>query len=88
MLDHIRDAKGIKMEGLKEDVEIKLNDGSYVFAQAKGTMSPDDNSNAIRDLSEALETLSEADASESAEELLFVTNRTDPLHYASSVLTS
>ncbi len=80
MLDNIRDAKGIKMEGQKEDVEIRLNDGSYVFAQAKSTMSPDDNSNAIGDLSKALQTLSEADASGCAKKLIFVTNRTNPLN--------
>lgn len=85
MLDYIRDAESIKLEGPTEDIEVKLKGGKYVFAQSKATMTPDDNTNAIRDLSKALETLSEADASGSAHELLLVTNRTDPLHDESSI---
>ena len=85
MLDYIRDAESIKLEGPTEDIEVKLKDGKYVFAQSKATMTPDDNTNAIRDLSKALETLSEADATGKARELLLVTNRTDPLHDESSM---
>ena len=41
MLDHIRDAESIKMEGPTEDIEIRLKGGKYVYAQSKATMTTD-----------------------------------------------
>ena len=85
MLDNICDAKSVKIEGMTEDIEVELQNGRYVFAQAKSCMNPDDSSNALRDLSKALETLSAADGTERANALLFVTNRSNPFNDIKSI---
>lgn len=85
MLDYIREAEAVKIEGNKEDVEVILKSGAKVFAQAKGTTSPDKSNNALRDLKKALETLGEASKTRSVKRLIFVTNRTDPLNDVSTL---
>ncbi len=80
MLDYIREANAVKIEGKKEDIEVFLKDGRRVFAQAKSTMNSEDSSNAIRDLGKALVTLNEADHSSAAPQLILVTNRADPFN--------
>lgn len=80
MLDYIREANAVKIEGKKEDIEVFLKDGRRVFAQAKSPTNPEDSSNAIRDLGKALVTLNEADRSSTAQQLIFVTNRADPFN--------
>ena len=80
MLDCIREAKAIKIEGKTEDIEVILQNGKHVFAQAKGTMDPEDSKNAIRDLKKALTTLNDADSLGKTKQLIFVTNRADPFN--------
>ena len=78
MLDCIREAKAIKIEGKTEDIEVILQNGKHIFAQAKSTMNPEDSKNAIRDLKKALTTLNDADRSGKTKHLILVTNRVDP----------
>lgn len=85
MLDFIREAEAVKIEGNKEDIEVILKNGAKIFAQAKGTTSPCDNTNAIRDLKKAVETLSEAGRTRNVRRLIYVTNRTDPFHDVSTL---
>ncbi len=80
MLDNIEEALSIKVEGTVEDIEVRLSDGNRVFAQAKSTTHPMDAHNAIKSLSAALKTLSDANRSEEAKKLIFVTNRTNPFN--------
>jgi hypothetical protein len=85
MLDYIREAVAVKIEGNKEDIEIILENGTKIFAQAKGTTSPDESKNAMRDLKKALETLGEAGKARNVKRLIFVTNRTNPLNDVSTL---
>ncbi len=80
MLDCIREAKAIKIEGKTEDIEVILQNGKHVFAQAKSTMDPEDSKNAIRDLKKALTTLNDADSLGKTKQLILVTNRADPFN--------
>lgn len=85
MLDNIREAKKIKIEGATEDIEIYFGDGTCLFAQAKATHDPWDNSNASQALTKALETLGEACLSGKARKLVFVTNRANPFSDPASI---
>lgn len=78
MLNAIQSAKEVKVEGEVEDIEVFLNDGKKIFAQAKGCTTPDDATNALRDLKKALGTLSVASQTGQAQSLVFVTNRPNP----------
>ena len=80
MLDYIREAESIKIEGMTEDIEVILRDGTRVFAQAKSSMDPEDTKNASRDLKKALKTLNDADGVGKVKQLILVTNRANPLN--------
>ena len=85
MLNVICEAKEIKVEGDTEDIEVFLTDGTVVFAQAKGCMTPEDATNALRDLKKALGTLSVASQTGMAQSLIFVTNRSNPFNKQSTI---
>lgn len=36
MLDNIKEVKEVRMEGASEDIELTMNNGSQIMAQAKG----------------------------------------------------
>ena len=57
MLENIKDAKRVRVEGADEDIEITLQDRSKVYAQAKAFVKPDNASHVIDKLTKALETL-------------------------------
>lgn len=57
MLENIKDADRVRVEGEDEDIEITLNDKTKIYSQAKSVAKPDDYSNVIEKLSAALETL-------------------------------
>ena len=78
MLNYIREADSVRMEGTTQDIEVFFNDGRTVFAQAKSCSNPDDNSNASRDWESAVTTLCEACQKAPVRELICVTNRHDP----------
>jgi hypothetical protein len=87
MLENIEEACSIKIEGDLEDIEICLSDGGKIFAQAKSTTTPLNSHNAIGDLSDALETLSEANRSNptNTRTLIFVTNRPNPFNNRTTI---
>lgn len=80
MLDNIREAKKVKIEGATEDIEIYFEDGTCLFAQAKSAQDPLDNSHAGEALTKAMMTLGAAGRSGKARELVFVTNRPNPFN--------
>lgn len=83
MLENIEDVDTIRMEG-KEDIEILLNDGNYILAQAKSVVqSSKDFTNVITNLKKAMESLSEASAGLMIKELIYITNSTNPFHVKS-----
>lgn len=79
MLENMREMVTIKVEG-KEDIEIQLNDGSYVLAQAKAVVdSSSDFRNVRANAKKAITTLSESSQGLSIRELILITNSPDPL---------
>lgn len=81
MLENIKDLKSLRLEGEKEDIELYLNDGSFIFAQAKSVVqSSTDFRNVKKNLKKALVTLSEAsEKSKDIRELIYITNSPNPL---------
>lgn len=67
------------MEGASEDIELTMNNGSQIMAQAKGIVKgSSDFSNVRRNLKKAIKTLSSAD-NKSVEQLILITNSKNPL---------
>jgi hypothetical protein len=80
MLENIKDAKRVRVEGADEDIEITLNDQSKIYAQAKSVARPDDYSHVIDKLSDALETLSLAAKNGDGSLFTYVTNSPNPFN--------
>lgn len=84
LLDNIKEIKEVRMEGESEDIELTMNDGSQIMAQAKGIVKgSSDFSNVRRNLQKAIGTLSSAD-NKSVERLILITNSKNPLKEDSS----
>lgn len=81
MLENIKYMTSIRLEGY-EDIEINLNDGSSVLAQAKAVVnSSTDFSNVISNLKKTIVSLSEAEhKSHSVKELIYITNSPNPFN--------
>ena len=80
MLENIREMTYIRLEG-SEDIEIILNDGSHILAQAKSVIkSSSDFRNVIANLKKSIESLSEAyhNAPNTVRKLIYVTNSPNP----------
>jgi hypothetical protein len=79
MLKNIKIATKVKVEGEKEDIEITLNNGNIIMAQAKAVEKMDDYRNVISNLTKGLNTLNEAQAP-NVEQLIFITNSPNPFN--------
>lgn len=80
MLENIKDAKRVRVEGDDEDIEITLQDQSKVYAQAKAVEKPEDTSHIIDKLSKALETLSNAAKNGDGSLFTYMTNSSNPFN--------
>ncbi|MBQ2643175.1 MAG: hypothetical protein IJF94_05165 [Eubacterium sp.] len=80
MLENIKDAKRIRVEGADEDIEITLEDKSKIYAQVKAVEKPGDTSNVIGKLTKALETLSVASKNGDGRLFTYVTNSNNPFN--------
>lgn len=80
MLENIRDAKCVRVEGADEDIEITLQDKTKVYVQAKAVEKPDDTSHVIEKLTKALETLSDAAKNGDGSLFTYVTNSSNPFN--------
>ena len=60
MLENIKDADKVRVEGADEDIEITLSDNTKIYSQVKSVNRPDDYANVNTKLKEALETLNDA----------------------------
>lgn len=79
LLDNIKEVKTVRMEGASEDIELTMNNGNQIMAQAKGVVKgSSDFSNVRRNLQKAIGTLSSAD-NKSVEQLILITNSKNPL---------
>ena len=57
MLENIKEADKIRVEGADEDIEITLNDKTKIYSQVKAAAKPDDYAHVIDKLTDALKTL-------------------------------
>lgn len=80
MLENIKDAKRVRVEGADEDIEITLQDQSKVYAQVKAVEKPDSFSHVIDKLTKALETLSDAAKKGDGSLFTYVTNSPNPFN--------
>lgn len=80
MLENIKGAKGVRVEGEDEDIEITLQDKSKIYAQAKAVEKPDDVSHVIDKLTKALETLSDAAKNGDGSLFTYMTNSSNPFN--------
>lgn len=79
-LENVKDAKSLRMEG-EEDIDLNLNDGRKILAQAKSVQRPrEDFRNVRANLRKALQSLSEAAAKNKVKELIFITNSPNPFN--------
>lgn len=80
MLENIKDLDSLRFDGDNEDIEVALNNGQYILAQAKSVVkSSTDFSNVRSNLKKALISLSEGSKKVAAEKLIFITNSPNPL---------
>ena len=80
MLENIEHMNEIRLEGKKEDIELFLDNGKCIYAQAKSIVKGStDFKNVRKNLRKALETLSNADSDE-IEKLILITNSSNPLN--------
>lgn len=80
LLDNIKEVKTVRMEGASEDIELTMNDGKQIIAQAKATVKGSSDFSHVRSkLSDAIRTLSSAD-NNLVEQLILITNSTNPLN--------
>jgi hypothetical protein len=76
---HIKNFSKIKMEGKSDDIEITLNDGQKIYAQAKSVTQMGDQRNASSNLKNALAVLSGDEQNGDAFKLIYITNIGNPL---------
>lgn len=80
MLENIKEMSTVRVEG-EEDIEIQLNDGSFVLAQAKSVVESSTDFNNVRSKArKAVETLSEAAEKLNVKELIYITNSPNPFN--------
>lgn len=85
MLEHIRDLRSVRMEGNEEDIELTLENGQKILAQAKAVeKSSSDFSNVRANLKKALISLSEGNQKTNAQQLIFITNSPNSFNDADS----
>lgn len=83
MIDNIEDVSYIKVEGKHEDIELYLNNGKTIYAQAKSFVNPYDDKNISTKLSKGLETLNDtASKNKNVEKLIYITNHSNPFNDA------
>ena len=80
-LENIKNMKSIKLEGNYEDIEIELDDGKMILAQAKAVEKASTDFAHVRaNMKKALKTLSEGDKKVKTKELIMVTNSPNPFN--------
>jgi hypothetical protein len=85
MLDNIKTASSVKVEGQTEDIEVNLSNGRVIYSQAKSFVNPfNDSSNSITKLTESMRTLNNA-SSHNPEKLIYVTNSPNPFNDKSTI---
>ena len=85
MLENIKELRSVRLEGNEEDIELTLENGQKILAQAKAVeKSSSDFSHVRENLKKALRSLSEGAQKADAQQLIFITNSPDPFNDADS----
>lgn len=82
MLENIREMSHIRLEG-SEDIDIMLNNGNHIFAQAKSVVnSSSDFTNVSKNLKKSIRSLSDAynTTPDNVKELIYITNSPNPFN--------
>lgn len=80
MIENIKEADKVRVEGKDEDIEITLKNKSKIYSQVKAVTRPDDYSNVIDKLEAALETLDLASANGDGCLFTYITNSPNPFN--------
>jgi hypothetical protein len=81
MLENIEDLKSLRLEGNYEDIELELESGEYILAQAKAVEKASSDFRNVRgNLKKSLTSLSEGSKKINAKELILITNSPNPLN--------
>lgn len=80
MLKNIKIADSVRVEGKTEDIEITLSDKQKIYAQAKSVFDPNDYSNVLTKVKEALKTLNSAANKKDYDSLIYITNSPNPFN--------
>lgn len=81
MLENIKNLTSLRLEGNNEDIELQLDNGNTILAQAKSVVAASSDFRNVRaNLKKSLETLSLAEKNVSVEKIIFVTNSINPLN--------
>ena len=85
MLENVGNLKTLRLEGENEDIEIKLNNGNQILAQAKGIEKGSSDFRNVRgNLKKSLKTLSEAAERTKPEKMIVITNSFNPFNEETS----
>lgn len=85
MLENIKALRSIRLEGNEEDIELTLENGRKILAQAKAVeKSSSDFSHVRENLKKALITLSEGSQKTNAQQLILITNSPNPFNDVNS----
>lgn len=80
-LENIKDVQKLRLESDCEDIELELEDGKYILAQAKAVEKASiDFRNVRANMKKAMLSLSEGAQKVDAKELIMITNSPDPFH--------
>lgn len=81
MLENIKDFQSLRLEGDDEDIELTMQDGRRILAQAKAVVnSSSDFSHVRANLKKALNSLSDGAQDANVERLIFITNSPNPFN--------
>jgi hypothetical protein len=81
MLDNVCELESLRLESEYEDIDIELVSGKHILAQAKAVVnSSSDFRNVRKNLTKALESLSEGSQKTQVEKLILITNSPNPLN--------
>lgn len=80
MLDNIKDAHSLRIEGKDEDVELIMCTKEKIYAQVKGFNDPQDTRNVKRQLNKALASLNDAASKSKYIALYYITNSSNPFN--------
>ena len=85
MLENIKELRSVRLEGNEEDIELTLENGRKILAQAKAVeKSSSDFSHVRENLKKALISLSEGSQKADTQQLIFITNSPNPFNDADS----